>query len=320
MNTHIIVASAAMGLFKDIFKAPAKLLNVIGESGLFGQRGDNFRVLGLKIPKDVVPIVKAAVVIAAVTIGGPALAASTTMTTTAATVVTSAVANATVTGCSGGNESQVLRAAAVGGATALVGNITQAAPSISQAVTRHVAGNAAVSLASGNDFKTSLIQAVTSIPIVAAPTNLAVQYTASAVQGAMLNGENPLRGAIQAAALAGVANAVKTSSAMPPNGSSENTATAPARAKDQAVPAKETTSPVLTSAGKQSKSIKETASAKECVKAKTASAAGSISYNSETTTAGATASVNVKPSGVSVTIRGPDAAVGASVSNKSAGV
>src|SRR5665648_165003 len=300
MNTHIIVASAAMGLFKDIFKAPAKLLNVIGESGLFGQRGDNFRVLGLKIPKDVVPIVKAAVVIAAVTIGGPALAASTTMTTTAATVVTSAVANATVTGCSGGNESQVLRAAAVGGATALVGNITQAAPSISQAVTRHVAGNAAVSLASGNDFKTSLIQAVTSLPIVAAPANLAVQYTASAVQGAMLNDDNPLRGALQAAALAGVANAVKTSSAMPPNGSSENTAV-PARAKDQAVPAKETASPVLTSAGKQSKSVKETASAKECtagtsqrVKSKTASAASSISYNSETTTTGATDSVNVK--------------------------
>src|SRR2546430_1312096 len=92
---------------KHIVHGPAKVIREIArplaDSGMFGVRHDQFRVIGIPIGKDLVPVVTAAVTIAAVAIGGPALASAAAIPSTSATIAVSALTNATVAGCMGGN-------------------------------------------------------------------------------------------------------------------------------------------------------------------------------------------------------------------------
>jgi hypothetical protein len=108
---------------KHVFKAPTKILHAAGNAGIFGQRGDHFRVLGIKVGKDLVPVVQTAAIVATAAVGGPVLAAETGLSLAASSAIVSTAANATVTGLSGGNEAQVTNAIIVG-MTRPVGDVT----------------------------------------------------------------------------------------------------------------------------------------------------------------------------------------------------
>lgn len=192
---------------KHVFKGPSKVVREIGRSGLFGQRGENFRVLGVKVGKDLVPVVQAAAVVATVAFAGPALAGATGMTTTAAAITTGAVGNAVVASASGGNESAFTKALVVGGASGAVGAVAGTMATTGQQVAVHVAGNTAVSVASGADLTTGLLSSTAGVAGIVAPGNLPVSAVAGATVGAVLN-NNPLRGALQGAGTAVVAHGI----------------------------------------------------------------------------------------------------------------
>ena len=181
---------------KHVFKGPAKVLNAVGNAGLFGQRGDHFRVAGIKVGKDLVPVVQGAAVVATVAAGGPALASACAIPEATAIVAVSAGASATVTGLSGGNESQVATACAKGAATAYVGNVANAAATIPEAVTIHVAGNTGIAVATSSNVSEGIVGSLPGVVGYCAPTNIGAQYMTTAAAGAVLN-DNPLRGALQ---------------------------------------------------------------------------------------------------------------------------
>ena len=138
--------------FKHIFKGPTKVLNAVGQSGVFGVRHGKFRVAGIPIGRDLAPVVQAVAVVATIAVGGPALASATGLGATTATVITSASASGAMTGLSGGDASQVTRATACGAGMATVGGLASSAPTLTQAVTTQVVGATAVGLATGSEF------------------------------------------------------------------------------------------------------------------------------------------------------------------------
>lgn len=98
--------------FKHIIKAPVKIGNKIGQTGVLGQRNDNFRVLGIKIGKDLVPVVQTAAIVLMSPVLGPVLSSS------------------TVTALSGGNESDVLKSATISTVGQIVGGTLGVSPDI----------------------------------------------------------------------------------------------------------------------------------------------------------------------------------------------
>lgn len=151
---------------------------------------------GIKIGKDLAPIVKGAAILATTMIGGPALAISTGMTGTTAAVITSAAANCAVTGLSGADESQVTKATLIGAGTACISGIANSSTSLIQSTTTQIIGNTSISLASGDNLPNSIVKGITSSIPVIAPNNMVANYSSNAISGAILN-DNPLRGALQ---------------------------------------------------------------------------------------------------------------------------
>lgn len=168
---------------KHIFRGPAKVLNEVGKSGIFGQRGDHFRVLGVKIGKDLVPGVKIAAVVLTTAFIDP--------TSTLSTVLTAAASNATVTGLSGGNESQMIKSGASGAASAIIGNMVQDLSIVEKTAT-YIVASTTVSTVITHDIKESFIHAILTAPRVVLPSN----FTLKIISEAALN-DNPLRGAFQ---------------------------------------------------------------------------------------------------------------------------
>ena len=188
---------------KQVFKGPAKVLNAVGESGVFGKRNDDFRVLGIKVGKDLAPVVQTAAVVAAVVVGGPALAASTGLTTTGAMVVTGAAANASVTGLSGGNEKAVCNATVVGGISGATGAVVQSLPTVSaQVAVSAASGAVCAEISGGNPVVGAVTGAVSaSLPNVSdnAYINNSVKGAAIGSVGAVLTHDNVIRAALTSA-------------------------------------------------------------------------------------------------------------------------
>jgi len=181
---------------KHVFKGPAKVLNAIGKAGIFGQRGNHFRILGIKVGKDLVPVVQAVTVIATTIVAGPAMVSTFAITEATATICVAATSNGVVTGLSGGNESQVTKAVVQGAATAYIGNLATAASTIPEAVTIHVAGNTAVNLSTGSSLDQAIITSLPGAVGYSLPGNVVAQYAATTATGALLD-DNALRGGLQ---------------------------------------------------------------------------------------------------------------------------
>lgn len=183
---------------KHIVRGPAKVMNAVGQSGIFGQRGEHFRILGVKIGKDLVPVVQAAVVAATVATATPVVASTLGVSETTATVIATTGANTFLTGVSGGSESDVLETMAKGIASGMVGHVVQNVPSIVGKVATHIIGNTAVEVAMGTDTDKALVKTAAS-SVALTSTEKPTLMATNAIAGAILD-ENSLRGAMQSVA------------------------------------------------------------------------------------------------------------------------
>ena len=188
---------------KHVFKGVARVTHAVASSGMLGVRHGNFRVAGVRIGSDLVPIVQTALVVAA---------------TVAAPGVGTVAASALVTGLSGGDESDILKAVVRGTGAAAVGGVTGGCASMPAAIAIHVAGNTAVGMAMGDDFKTAIISSAASAPGISSGEALIAH-----VAGGALLDENPLRGGLQAIGKDVAAALVQTAMSPPVNNKNSGT-------------------------------------------------------------------------------------------------
>jgi hypothetical protein len=179
---------------KHIFKAPVKAASAVGktlaDTGILGQReGHKFKVVGIPIGKDLVPVVQVATVVAATCIGAPQLATAASISQTAAVAAVSASTNAVLAASCGASDSNILKAAVIN--PAVLGPI--ATP--------------IVALATGAEVKTVVVNAIGGA-IASGTQNPGVVYTTSVVSGLVSDSDNPLRGALQGIASSVVSDAI----------------------------------------------------------------------------------------------------------------
>lgn len=170
---------------RQLGRGPAKVLNKIGGAGIFGKRKNHFRILGIPVGKDLVPIVQTTVTVAATVVGGPA-----------AGIVTSGA----VCGLSGGNESDLTHTLAVSAAGVGVSQVAKCCSTIAGQVATHAAGNVAIAAAIGEDLATAAISSVASSVVNMGDVTgneIGNHALGSAIGGAINDEDNPLRGALQ---------------------------------------------------------------------------------------------------------------------------
>lgn len=177
---------------KHVFKGPTKVLNAVGNAGILGQRGDHFRILGVKIGKDLVPVVQTAAIVATANVIGPVLSG---LTPAATTITSTAISSSVVTGLSGGNESSVTNAA-VSGAINSGTNIIAGTESniIGQTIIKTV-GNITADIVTNNDVNvaSSIVNAVCDAIL---PHNETSSFVKGVITAAVTN-DNPLRSGLQ---------------------------------------------------------------------------------------------------------------------------
>lgn len=168
----------------------------VSRAGLFGVRHNNFRVLGVRVGSDLVPVVGGAVSVAAGLVGGPIAAAE---------------ASAFVAAASGASKDQISTTLITGVLTAGASTAVNACSTIVGAVTTHIATNTAINTVVGGQPLSQAIvnSAVTSISLIN-PSNTHLQFAVSAAAGAVNNLDNPLRGALQNMGVTAVSTAIQT--------------------------------------------------------------------------------------------------------------
>ena len=185
---------------KHLFQGPTKVLNAVGRAGIFGRRGDHFRVAGIKIGQDAVPFVQAAAV-AAMLAFVPPMSVPATIAVTAAT-------SGVVTGLSGGDTAAVTTAVVVSAAAASISTVASTATTTTAARMAITAGgNAALAAATGGDpIAAALTSAIGASEIAPAP----ILAAASGAVTAALTDGNPVRAAFQSVANSAVTEAIES--------------------------------------------------------------------------------------------------------------
>jgi hypothetical protein len=196
---------------KHLVKSAAKVANAVGNSGILGQRGNHFRVLGVAVPKKVVPVVQAAVVVAAAVVAGPAVAGTMAIPEAAAGAIVGAASSGVMAGVSGANESQMTKAIVAGGISGGVAPVIPSLPVPAQVAVSASAGAAAASVSGGNPLVGAIGGAIA--PIL--PDVSSNNYVNSASKGALSGGvvaavsnDNIIEGALVGSACQVVATAI----------------------------------------------------------------------------------------------------------------
>ena len=179
---------------KHIFRAPAKLLNKLGQTGILGVRKNHFRILGIKVGKDLLPIVQGALCTASIACGTPFLIGVTGLPTAAASIITSAATSGIMSGLSGGNDASVMKSTLLSAASAAVSTtISNSNLDFPEKIAAHAIGNTFVNLASGSGLQVSIVNSIIEVPCIVVPNNITVKCMCGAIKGAVSD-DNILRG------------------------------------------------------------------------------------------------------------------------------
>jgi hypothetical protein len=139
--THVVAQITVMPGVKAI----QAVANPVAKAGIFGVRHDNFRVAGIRMGSDLVPVVNTAISVAATIAGGPA---------------GGVLASAYTTAASGGNDKQVTNAILVSGATAGVGAAASTITSVAGQVAVQAAGTGVIAAATGQNVVRAVLGSV----------------------------------------------------------------------------------------------------------------------------------------------------------------
>ena len=171
---------------KHVFRGPAKVLREVARSGILGtDRNGKFRVAGIPIGQDLVPVIQTGLVITATTMGAPLAATTLGTTTSVGEIVAGSVSNGVITGVSGGTENDVIKSVVIGGATASVSQVVGAMPTLEEKILTSAVGGTIISTCAGENPTQGLIVGALTSAIPKISDNL---YINNGIKGAITGG------------------------------------------------------------------------------------------------------------------------------------